>query len=282
MKFRTVKKWKADCLSRFPEEQETGDSTEAQNYVWAIDMSSPIMIKWKQEAVKDVALNQVQQWVKDGWPKTLPSKFSKDPYLSYFKKRMHISFQDDCVVLDNRIIVPEGLRLPILRDLHQQHLGRDRMLSTLTTQYWWPHITVQLESFLASCTVCQSNARLPRQQVHSSWNKSNCPMERIHLDFFHFAGQQFLLLIDSCSKWIHVELMARTMAQDLIRVLKSVFLNVGYPQVIVTDNGPPFSAFIFLDWCRSLNIRLVHSPQYHPESNGVAERGSPRSETFFK
>jgi hypothetical protein len=45
------------------------------------------------------------------------------------------------------------------------------------------------------------------------------------------------------------------------------------PKLLVTDNAPEFVARELNDWCSSNGIQKVESPTYHPQSNGVAERG---------
>ena len=47
---------------------------------------------------------------------------------------------------------------------------------------------------------------------------------------------------------------------------------LGFPQEIVTDNGPPFNASPFENFCKTHGIRLTHSPPYHAKSNGLAEK----------
>lgn len=67
--------------------------------------------------------------------------------------------------------------------------------------------------------------------------------------------------------------MKSTTASALIEKLEKNFMLFGYPTKIVTDNGPPFSSAMFKKYCDVNSIFLQHSPPYHPQSNGLAERG---------
>ncbi|KHJ83880.1 hypothetical protein OESDEN_16413, partial [Oesophagostomum dentatum] len=44
------------------------------------------------------------------------------------------------------------------------------------------------------------------------------------------------------------------------------------PRVIVSDNGPQFTTTEFQQFCRKQGLEHVHSPPFHPQSNGQAER----------
>lgn len=47
---------------------------------------------------------------------------------------------------------------------------------------------------------------------------------------------------------------------------------IGIPYVLVTNNGPPLSSNEFENWYHRKNIRIYHSPPWHPQSNGLAKR----------
>lgn len=44
------------------------------------------------------------------------------------------------------------------------------------------------------------------------------------------------------------------------------------PQAVVFDNGSFFKGKLLQEFCRRLNIRLIHSAVYHPQTNGKLER----------
>jgi hypothetical protein len=66
--------------------------------------------------------------------------------------------------------------------------------------------------------------------------------------------------------------MSTTTSSDVIMVIRAILARFGLIVTIVADNGPPFGAEEFSNFLRSNNIQLKHSPPYHPESNGLAER----------
>lgn len=60
-------------------------------------------------------------------------------------------------------------------------------------------------------------------------------------------------------------------AEQVIKRIEKMLEFIGYPNTFVTDNGPPFNSFKFSEFCKQVNSKLIHSPAYHPESNGQAE-----------
>ncbi|UYV67174.1 K02A2.6-like [Cordylochernes scorpioides] len=53
--------------------------------------------------------------------------------------------------------------------------------------------------------------------------------------------------------------------------MRNCIARYGFPQVVVSDNGPPFFSSDFGDFLSKNGISHVTSPPYHPKSNGQAE-----------
>jgi Integrase core domain len=70
----------------------------------------------------------------------------------------------------------------------------------------------------------------------------------------------YFLLIDASSKWIEVEKMSTTTADDDTGVIRAILARFGLVVTIVADNGPPFGAEEFVKFLINNNIRLEHFP----------------------
>lgn len=108
--------------------------------------------------------------------------------------------------------------------------------------------------------------------METKWPDSAYPFERIHLDFFHLKGKNFLLIVDSFSKYIQIYILKTYTAAVVIERLTQFFALYGICKILVSDNGPPFNSSVFIAFCREHNIECLKSPAYHPQSNGLAER----------
>ncbi|XP_064469669.1 uncharacterized protein K02A2.6-like [Ornithodoros turicata] len=66
--------------------------------------------------------------------------------------------------------------------------------------------------------------------------------------------------------------MSSTTATKTVEKLRTVFAAFGLPEVLVSDNGPPFLSAEFADFLSANGIVHKKIPPYHPASNGAAER----------
>lgn len=92
---------------------------------------------------------------------------------------------------------------------------------------------------------------VPKPKIESKWIPTTKPFSRIHIDFFHFAHSTFPLIVDSFSKWIEVEWMRNgTDCEKVLRKLTAYFARFGLPDVLVSDGGPPFNSYNFVDFLK--------------------------------
>nr|XP_050042510.1 uncharacterized protein K02A2.6-like [Dermacentor andersoni] len=104
------------------------------------------------------------------------------------------------------------------------------------------------------------------------WTYPTRVWQRVHVDFAMKDGYNLFLLVDSYSKWIEAKCLRTTTTSKTIDCLKEIFAAYGYPEELISDNGPQFTAQEFADFTSSHGIRHTRTPPYHASSNGAAER----------
>ena len=87
-----------------------------------------------------------------------------------------------------------------------------------------------------------------------------------------FEGRMFLLPIDAHSKWLEVYVSQSSTWATTINTLRKSFSALGLPEVLVSDNAQSFTSSEFAVFLKKIGIRHVHTPPYHPASNGLVER----------
>lgn len=99
------------------------------------------------------------------------------------------------------------------------------------------------------------------------------PWQRLHIDYAGpFFGSMWLVWIDSYSKYGGVERVKNADGLSTVRKLTEIFALFGNPEVIVSDNGTPFTSSEFGELCKTNGIKHIRSAPYHPSTNGEAER----------
>ena len=98
------------------------------------------------------------------------------------------------------------------------------------------------------------------------------PWQRIHVDYAEVKGQQFLLVVNSHSKWMEVFPMTSTTTNATIEALRALFARYGLLHELVSDNDPQFVAGEFKSFLKMNCIKHTLCLPYHPSTNGLAER----------
>ena len=90
------------------------------------------------------------------------------------------------------------------------------------------------------------------------------------LDYFNFNGNSYVLICDYFSKFPFLY-KAKTSFWSLRDHLIDLFSIEGYPDEIVSDNGPLFSSKEFARFLSGLGIKHTTSSLGYPHSNGFIE-----------
>ena len=68
------------------------------------------------------------------------------------------------------------------------------------------------------------------------------PWMKVATNIFHFENDSYLLIVDYTSKFPIVHKLMSTMAQQVASQMKLIFSEYGWPETIVSNNGPCYSA----------------------------------------
>ena len=82
----------------------------------------------------------------------------------------------------------------------------------------------------------------------------------------------FFIVVDAYSKWPDIFEMRSTTSTATISTLRTLFVRQGIPVEIVSDNGPQFRSEEFRQFMESNHIYHITSFQFHPRTNGQAEK----------
>ncbi|KAE8740292.1 hypothetical protein FOCC_FOCC014192 [Frankliniella occidentalis] len=262
---RTAEMGPADALSRLPLKNTIVEEVHFCDVLEEGPLNFEVVAAITKE---DPTLQQVILKIQNGWPEKCPLS----ALMPFFKIREALSTQDDCVMWGHRVIIPHKLRPRVMKYVHAGHPGIVRAKMLCRQTIWWPGLDSEIEKITKNCEACSavnfkaaSNITIPWQDPEEFWI-------RVHIDFCKHRQVDYLILEDAHTKWAHVWRMTKMDASNVILKLSEVCANFGPPEMVVSDNGPPFNSVEFINWCTINMIVAKRVSKYHPQSNGLAER----------
>ena len=101
------------------------------------------------------------------------------------------------------------------------------------------------------------------------------PLRHVAADFYGPlpSGQTLMVVIDEYSRFVEVETVSSsTSAAAVIPKLDKIFATHGIPELLKTDNGPPFTSHAFKTFARELGFQHRKITPLWPKANAEAER----------
>ena len=93
------------------------------------------------------------------------------------------------------------------------------------------------------------------------------------MDFAELPNKEYLLLVtDDYSRYPLVEIVKSTSATAVLPRLDKVFSEFGTPDVVKSDNGPPFNSKEFALFAQDLGFKHRKITPRWPGANGEVER----------
>ncbi|XP_064470207.1 uncharacterized protein K02A2.6-like [Ornithodoros turicata] len=147
-------------------------------------------------------------------------------YRPYQRRFDQLSVQDDCILLGNRVVIPQELRAKVLDLLHESHPGVTKMKAVARSHVWWDTLDEDIAA----------------------------------------RGHDIFILVDAFSLWVEAELVPSLSAEATISCLRSIFARQGLPDLVASDNGPAFVSAKYTEFLKRNGARKVIIPPYNPAS----------------
>ena len=184
-----------------------------------------------------------------------------------------LALDDGLIVYGPRLVIPVSLRRDVLTRLHKSHQGIERTKRRARLCVYWPGIDRDVTNVVSSCSRCRQ--LVPSHANEPLWREDDRPsrvFESVSADYFHVAGQTYLVYADRLSGWPYITVCPRSAsAEHLTKELRLLFAQTGVPAVIRTDGGPQFTSGILRRFLNRWEVRHEMSSPRYPRSNGHAE-----------
>ena len=157
--------------------------------------------------------------------------------------------------------MPHSERLETLKVLHLGHYAVDKMqLKALETVYW-PGINKDILKQYQSCKTCIKHSKSQRCELLQSHPAPELPWHTVATDLFEIKNSKYLLLVDYYGRFPVLYKLGSTASKVFVQEMKTVFAELGVPNMIVSD-GPQYTSAEFKDFMKQWQIEhRVSSPR---------------------
>lgn len=179
-----------------------------------------------------------------------------------------------------RIVPPRHLRNTLIQLSHEAHQGQTRTFSQLQLHYWWPRMFKEVQDYVSTCSQCNESAKTTKfvtvdpvkiDVPEQPWTKIGIDLIGPMYDL-STRNRYAITLMDYTSKFPYMRFLSQIDSRAIIDFLISVFAVEGYPDTVVSDNGPQFISKEFTDFLHQNSIQHLRTPVYHARANGLIER----------
>ena len=236
----------------------------------SVDLPESISIEEIQHALlQDVQLQQLKTFIIAGWPHTKDELHTNiRPYMPYRDELVVI----DGVILKGRcIIIPDSLKQQVLTQLHTNHTGIEKTKLLVCESVFWHNINANIKAYIKLCATCLEFQQTQPKEKIMHHNILLRPWDVIGTDIFYLKNKHYLCIVDYNSKFPVIKRLQGLSANNLIKMVKTIFVKYGVPNKLMLDMGTNFVSDKFWQFCEFVNIEQATLSVYHHQSNGQVE-----------
>ena len=218
--------------------------------------------------IRDCILNEDQARCKS---------LSKQIYVKWGR----LSVNNGCILVDNKLAIPNILKESVMDVLHSTHPEAWGMIE-LGQRLWWPFINRDLINKSKTCRPCTEFGRNLKSILgKSDWTPlppCSEPNEEIQPDFggpiFDGQGREvyFLSWNDRFSKFPTLKIISNANGPNIEKFLNKNITQHGVPKNIRLDQARCLKGNKIQQLCKRNNIELIYAPANDHRPIGLVER----------
>ena len=177
-----------------------------------------------------------------------------------------------------RVLDAEEDRSRVIQSLHDDlgHKGREATYHKVADRYWWDTCYRDVQDYCNSCPECQlRSSNRVEEPLYATWTRTI--WEKIGLDIVHMQavqGKTYLVVArDDLSGWVEARPLAKATAQAVAKFIwEDIVCRHGVFDKLIVDGGPENKGLV-KEFARRYGIKRIVVSAYHPQANGMIERG---------
>ncbi|MBW0509426.1 hypothetical protein O181_049141 [Austropuccinia psidii MF-1] len=173
------------------------------------------------------------------------------------------------------------------------HMSEDRTKERVASTDWWPKWEKELSEYINTCERCQKENRKHGKKygLLQHIEEPKHPWETINMDWVTGlvpGGKEnfnaCLIIVDRFSKSMrclpcHKE---DTAMDKALLFWNNMISTCAVPKIIISDRDPKFTSELWNNLYDMLDKKLAFSTDYHPQTDGLAERMIQTMEEILK
>ena len=182
----------ADMMSRsFLPVEEKGCQGEFEtiNAVKFLPMSEPRIQEIRNETEKDETLQLLKATILEGWPEhksMIPVQLTP-----YYGVRDELGVHDGLIFRGERLVVRQGIRASVKRDIHSSHAGVEGCLRRARESEYWPGMNGEVNHWISTCEPCRQQEISHGKETLMSHDVPNRTWEKVAVDLFSIKGLSY-------------------------------------------------------------------------------------------
>jgi len=157
----------------------------------------------------------------------------------------------------------------------------------MRNHYYWPSLAADVFGWVAACPTCAKNCLMGTQSTAPMrLFPATEPFAALAIDLFGPLprtpeGYDYILVLcDRFTKVTQAVALKDISARGVLRAFLDTWVaSFGFPDSVLSDNGPQFAAVLLQGVLKALGIDASYATPYNPQSNGQVERFN---NTLFK
>jgi len=144
----------------------------------------------------------------------------------------------------------------------------------LRIKVWWPGMDKEAERFCRTCHGCQVNSEFSRPEPITRTLPPSGPWQDSAIDILRPlpAGENIFVIVDYYSRYFEAVIMKTVTSATIARVLEGIFVQLGLPYSLRSDNGSQFVSDAFQNFLCDNGVKHRRITPLAPWQNGECKR----------
>ena len=155
----------------------------------------------------------------------------------------------------------------VLKLIHKGHLGLKKYKLCAKETVYWPGLNDQLQKLFLNYELCLKYSQSKHKQKPTMSLGQEIPFQpwcMLVKDLFHFEGTLYLLIVDYTSRFPVVHKLSSMTGQHVANQCKLIFSEYGWPETLICDNGPCYTADAFTNVMNSYHVNHITGSPHYP------------------